>query len=438
MKSGRRLSPRKPNFLLTSDILFDSWALTTIRAKLPARPFIEPYLHGLSEWEAPETYVAWREEVDIITGGLLDRYKPEDLLEDYPLKPHELLRDRSDRVFDNLQTIKKRINDDVSVWLEQESGQVYPTTLGKLLGADRNTVINRIAHCRVLLPPSAGGLTDHGTLDGMRDFNPDHEVGYDIADDWFADEAKAIRRRIRIRSDDPRRVPPKGMRLARPSLDTNPSDHDELTELIGSRFWHWYKLPKGADDEGSKFAQEPVTWDAHTDQVTKGVMQIAVSLRLPDQLQDVLKLAAKFHDLGKKREVWQRNIGNPNPTDWHAKSGRDTVTGKLWKPCDICPDYRHEFGSLLDVESKSEFTALKPDMKDLVLHLIAAHHGRGRPHFPANEAFDQNATEEDAAKLAAKVPRRFSLLQRKYGRWGLAYIESLLRAADYAASSNPD
>jgi len=41
------------------------------------------------------------------------------------------------------------------------------------------------------------------------------------------------------------------------------------------------------------------------------------------------------------------------------------------------------------------------------------------------------------AKLAAEVPQRFPRLQRKYGRWGLAYLESLLRAADYAASANP-
>ena len=35
---------------------------------------------------------------------------------------------------------------------------------------------------------------------------------------------------------------------------------------------------------------------------------------------------------------------------------------------------------------------------------------------------------------ALLTPRRFARLQRKYGRWGLAYLESLVRAADYAAS----
>ena len=40
-------------------------------------------------------------------------------------------------------------------------------------------------------------------------------------------------------------------------------------------------------------------------------------------------------------------------------------------------------------------------------------------------------------EIAAEVPQRFARLQRKYGRWGLAYLESLLRAADWAASANP-
>jgi CRISPR-associated endonuclease/helicase Cas3 len=99
--------------------------------------------------------------------------------------------------------------------------------------------------------------------------------------------------------------------------------------------------------------------------------------------------------------------------------------------------YRHEFGSLLDVRNEPDLQTLSDDLQDIVLHLIAAHHGRGRPHFPADEAFDPERKGKDASEIAVEVPQRFARLQRKYGRWGLAYLESLLRAADYAASAYP-
>ncbi len=36
-------------------------------------PPVEPYLHGVAEWEPPRTQIAWREEVDLITGERLER-----------------------------------------------------------------------------------------------------------------------------------------------------------------------------------------------------------------------------------------------------------------------------------------------------------------------------------------------------------------------------
>jgi CRISPR-associated endonuclease/helicase Cas3 len=72
------------------------------------------------------------------------------------------------------------------------------------------------------------------------------------------------------------------------------------------------------------------------------------------------------------------------------------------------------------------------------MHLIAAHHGRARPHFPLAEAFDHNHVDVQSDKIAREVPRRFGMLQRKYGRWGLAYLESLVRAADALASQSND
>ena len=428
-----------PRILDATDILFDAWALTTIRDKMPGRPAVEPYLHGISDWQRPETQVAWRKEVDVITGELAEDHRPEDLLEDYPLKPHELLRDRSDRVLGELAAIRKRTDADTAIWIVEERGQVEVTTLGKLLDADKKVAVNRIAYCTVLFSPSVGGLSDKGTLVGRLRFDPGHTSGYDIADEWFEDTQRTICRRVRIRNDDPKHFPPKGMRLIR-TIDTDSgADEDESKEPTGRRYWHWYSRPLAADDDLTKTFTDPIRWDHHTEDVIRNVTRIAKALTLPSDLEQALNIAAKLHDSGKKREVWQRSIGNPNPTDWHAKSGRDPVNGKLWKPHDICPDYRHEFGSLLDVQAEPEFEKLDQEMKDLVLHLIAAGHGRARPHFPMNEAFDPTPgrTQADADRLASEVPRRFARLQGRYGRWGLAYLESLLRAADWGASAEP-
>jgi CRISPR-associated endonuclease/helicase Cas3 len=100
--------------------------------------------------------------------------------------------------------------------------------------------------------------------------------------------------------------------------------------------------------------------------------------------------------------------------------------------------YRHELGSLYDAAISTGFDDLTTDERDLALHLIAAHHGRARPHFPSHEVYDPEVREAEVAVLAREVPLRFERLQRKYGWWGLAWIESLLRAADYLASDDEE
>ncbi|MGH7134268.1 MAG: HD domain-containing protein, partial [Pirellulales bacterium] len=203
-----------------------------------------------------------------------------------------------------------------------------------------------------------------------------------------------------------------------------------------SRYWYWYVRPKSADDDGSKTSLEPVPWDDHTIQVISNADMIARALNLSEELRLVIRVAARFHDLGKKRVLWQRSIGNPNPRDWLAKSGKDM------RPVEST-DYRHEFGSLVDLYALPEmandddFRSLSEPMKDIVLHLIASHHGRARPHFPLEEILDEEPKGQDISAIAAEIPRRFARLQNSYGRWGLAYVESILRAADYAASASP-
>jgi len=174
-----------------------------------------------------------------------------------------------------------------------------------------------------------------------------------------------------------------------------------------------------------------VLWQVHTDDVVRGTEGIMGNLQLDDALKRAIVFAAVFHDLGKQRKRFQTTLGNFGfPNKLWAKSGKHSG-GR------IRDDYRHEFGSLFDLRKEKSFTDLIPELKELVMHLVAVHHGYGRPHFPADRAFDPDATAAECEALASELPRRFAKLQRKYGRWGLAYLESLLRAADYAASANP-
>jgi CRISPR-associated endonuclease/helicase Cas3 len=196
-----------------------------------------------------------------------------------------------------------------------------------------------------------------------------------------------------------------------------PTEDEDAEE----RAWVWFAAPH----QGEPSAQKPVLWSVHVRDVVKWTTEIVSRLPLDQPLKDAVITAAELHDHGKRRKLFQQVLGNSKyPARLLAKSGRN---GRRIKET-----YRHEFGSLLDVDSR-----VRGDHRDLILHLIGAHHGRGRPHFPSDEAFDPERSRAEAEAMAAEVPRRFGRLQRKYGRWGLAYLESLLRAADWAASANP-
>ena len=96
--------------------------------------------------------------------------------------------------------------------------------------------------------------------------------------------------------------------------------------------------------------------------------------------------------------------------------------------------YRHEFGSLVEADRAIPTDA--PN-RDLVLHLIAAHHGWARPGFPDSRQWDPDAPAALNRKLAVEAASRFARLQAEYGPWRLAWLEALLKAADAHASSAP-
>jgi CRISPR-associated endonuclease/helicase Cas3 len=458
----------EPRYFDTSDILFDAWALTTIRGKLPGRPPVEPYLHGESDYDPPQTTVAWRDEVTFLTPEVLglNKLTPEEVLELYPLKPHEELCGSTygkGKVFEQLEKIaardaKREPDKRLSAWVIDPDGSVAVYLLAELVEKDKQNQPRVSLNGRtVVLPPQAGGFSA-GLLKGDEPFvqfvesertinqpvdkpvKDDESVvptfDYDVSDRWYADSAKTVVRRIRVWDDDEQFAEKtKGMRLVR-RIDFPAGEEDQDAAV---RSWHWFTRPRSADDDASKTSAThgPITWDDHTKDVACNAQKIADALlKYNPDLHSALVLAARYHDLGKKRRLWQRSIGHalpkePKPGDWLAKSGRGM------KPIEFT-DYRHELGSLVDLEANSDFRAIASEhVKELVRHLIAVHHGYGRPHFPADLVFDPEPKGQSLDEIATAVVQRFARLQRKYGRWGLAYLESLLRAADWAASAHP-
>jgi len=425
-----------PTILPTTDILHDAWSLTSIRDRMPGRPAVEPYLHGIRDWEPPETHVAWREEVGVIVDDLLKDYPPEDLLDEYPLKPHELLRDRTDRVWKELVKLAAR-HPQSPVWIVADQGHVTVRQLDDFIDLDKKRADEQLGKRIVLLPHNIGGLTAEGMLNGNHPPTPTStdkptNINNDVADKMTDKAGRLLRVRLWDGAKD-FDINSKGMRDVRPRIDLPNPDDDEDSD---TKSWHWFELPVARDN--SKNAVDPVLLDSHIADVEAQAKQIVDGLTFdPDAkvnagIKQAILLAAKYHDLGKRRELWQRSIGRPmaQAEIWFGKSG------KQWKPRDIT-DYRHEFGSLVDLQRSEEFQSLGEDVKELVQHLIAAHHGQARPHFTATQAIDPESADSICEALAAEVPRRFARLQRKFGRWGLAYIESILRAADWHASANP-
>jgi len=387
-----------PVILPATNMLFDAWALTTITGRLPGRPAVEVYLHGLTEYELPETHVAWREDVQLLSSEKLDERVRSELLLAYPLLPHELLREPSYRAIKNLDAIGKR-HPDHHAWLVNDDGEVTVVTLDYFTDKDHK---DRINGTTVLLDPRSGGLNSAGMLDGASD----------AADDVSKTDD-------RCRSRDMESAPPELHEVY--SLAIPPSDEDADSAVL---YWCVRR------NTGEIRSKKPVLLEVHVSDVERRLSEILSALSVGPSIEQCLKIAAKYHDHGKKRRNFQTMLGNRNaPRVWWAKSGRKAGPR-------LDEKYRHEFGSLHELPSAAEL-GLTDDERELVLHLIAAHHGRARPHFPAEEVFDPAATPKTDAGLASTVPQRFGRLQRKYGRWGLAYLESLLRAADWSASANP-
>ena len=108
---------------------------------------------------------------------------------------------------------------------------------------------------------------------------------------------------------------------------------------------------------------------------------------------------------------------------------------------------RHELLSVRLAESAPGVLPQDKCLSDLVLHLVASHHGHCRPFAPVVIEGETLQVEYELhthrlnwsgptnlERLDSSVAERYWCLTRRYGWWGLAWLEALLRLADWRCS----
>lgn len=229
---------------------------------------------------------------------------------------------------------------------------------------------------------------------------------------------------------------------------------------------HWWIPPEtdeGDDDRSRTLREEPISLQDHTRHVHDETVRTVGALPL-EELRQAYCQAANWHDLGKADERFQAMLRHTDRTDAWLLSGLDTAllaksdglpqTPQQRKQARVragLPEgFRHEMLSAEIVEQTDLKTQVENHL-DLILHLIASHHGYARPFAPVviDEEYPEVtvhnrtlASEQRRAcpphRIDSGIAERFWELTHRYGWWGLAYLEAVLRLADQQASADED
>lgn len=390
----------------------EAFSATSADLQLPP---IALYLRGLSEEpDVPEAFLAWRRDIpDLVALGpgtaraALSFFRP---------YPQEIARVPAPFAQTLVQrAIARQEGRGLPLVVIKPGGDVFAAVL------EDEATLPSMDFSTVFLPPSAGGLLPSGL--------PDEKATDEVLDVGDDDD------RIRYTAPHSTQEDETGSRKLPHWLDEAielrialPRDEQADTE---ERFLVYaLRRPDPAVQIGETalgwLAASTQTVDEHCARVGIAAQRIGRALSLPPPLVDALSTAGAWHDRGKERRVWQRAAGVPPGGPLLAKS-----TKGRFRP-EWLGGYRHEFGSLADAER-----ALAADMphRDLILHLIAAHHGWARPGFPRREQWDPDDSSRANRVRARCTAERFARLQAQYGPWRLAWLEALVKAADAWVSS---
>jgi CRISPR-associated endonuclease/helicase Cas3 len=420
------------DILALGEKTLNAYAQTTIPCFDLGVPKPEIYLHGRSETPA-ETTLVWRTEVEVF-----DQYETsEELLNTYyeknGFRTFERLTDSAWRVREKLTELARKppIATDPSLYVLTPTDEVSRYHLSDFKKGAPN-----LANCTLILPPSLGALSPAGFFDPAEP----HQSGvfYDLYAGKPGQETRSawlLRQNddkeeenylisSLLEPDSPVTFATKKEAIAFAANKLPGSKHAVLATQLDYQGTYLVNI-FSATSENIAILERAIYLDEHLVAVEAYVNLLGQKLSLPSNIQRALRLAARYHDPGKDHPLWRRFAGATNGKAL-AKPIIPTIPALL-------KGYRHEFGSL--VKTHEVFND-EPE-RDLILHLIAEHHGYGRPFFKPN-AVDPDQSPATNERIYTESILRYQRLTERFGRYNLAFLGSLLRAADAKASRDYD
>lgn len=431
--------------------LVDAWSMTSL-PEHTGRPEIAPWLRGWVD-ELPQTTVVWRKYLPVHTKPQVTKKEIEDFFEAAPIHTSETLETETFRVMDWLKARASKFDAHVKgqvcgVLLTADGKFAHTLYVKDLLGDSKSDkerhkdIQENLTGKTLVISASFGGLKNGLLKKDEKDswLSPDKDKVQlpETADDdarWMEANVKAnedppvIRFRIIERATEPDEGRDEvWLESLRFVLERN--DDGEIMRWLSIQKWR-----DTSNTENDRSEGWPQALAEHQCWAAKCVGAIGKRLGLPDDYIVMLAITARLHDEGKRAKCWQRAF---NAERDKKKCGISGDLAKTRGPINqaILSGYRHEFGSLPYAKDDAEFKKLSEELQDLALHLIAAHHGYARPLIASDGSED--APPSILEERTREVALRFARLQKRWGPWGLAWWEALLRAADVQASRDND
>ena len=453
-----------------SRALVDAWSMTSLKEHT-GRPDLSPWLRGWIEDDPPQTAVVWRTHLPVRKSRFAPKDKEiEAFFEAAPPHASEQLETETyqaekwlvARAKELLNAARKgatrpeqkegddesappgeaaplRAHDVVAIALSSAGDLRKVLRLDQLVCDDADAKVRKshreklqrtLAGGTVVIDVRLGGLAD-GLLDEKDNHRPrtvDDGIPWMLAPPDPADDPPSTTPvpvvRFRVRAvDSAQPLTSDAQWRERLRFAAELSEDGEVRRWLVIDKWRY-----DAATEEDRSAGRPQLLAEHQQWVEQRARDLAKRLNLPKPYSTMLEVAARLHDEGKSANRWQRAF-NAADDGIYAKTRGPVNTALL-------DGYRHEFGSLPFAAKDPGVRALPDEMRDLALHLIAAHHGFARPVVGTRGCEDAppSALEERAREVAM----RFARLQKRWGPWGLAWWEALLRAADQQASRDND